>query len=249
VDHERSSSLPTLTAIKEQSAMYLFIYKTIHKNGKYYIGRHATKNLNDGYFGSGRWVTSIKNRSELSREFIEFTDTKEKLLLLEEYYISAHIDDSMCMNWTKAALGFTSEDAKRTQRQLVLEGRHPRMKRPDGTSATSDSVIDGTNPWLTRPDGSSVASDKVKNGTHNFLGGDLQRRRVDEGTHHLLGANKGIDNPMYSDKTYNFVNDDGRVEMGVTQFYMKEKYKDLASSKMSNLVNGLRKMHKGWRIV
>lgn len=35
--------------------MFYIIYKTTNViNGKYYIGKHQTKNLNDGYFGSGK---------------------------------------------------------------------------------------------------------------------------------------------------------------------------------------------------
>jgi hypothetical protein len=232
--------------------MYFFIYKTKHVNGKYYIGRHKTVNLNDGYLGSGLWVASISDKSSLVREYIEFTDTYEKLVILEEYYISVHFNDPLCMNWTKSSNGFTSEDARRINRQLVSEGRHHLLRRPDGTSVTSDRVKNGTNSWLKRSDGTSVTSERVKNGTHNFLkrpdGTSLQTDRVSNGTHHLLGANKGIDNPRFSEKTYEFVNDDGRIEKNVTQFYMKTKYKDLSSSKISLLVNGKRKTHKGWKI-
>jgi len=41
--------------------MHHTIYRTSSKSGKYYIGRHSTNNVNDGYLGSGNWVKSIKN--------------------------------------------------------------------------------------------------------------------------------------------------------------------------------------------
>jgi predicted GIY-YIG superfamily endonuclease len=40
---------------------YHFVYITRHKNGKYYVGRHSTDDLNDGYIGSGtgRYLSRI----------------------------------------------------------------------------------------------------------------------------------------------------------------------------------------------
>ena len=35
-------------------AIYNFIYKTTHINGKYYIGRHSTDDINDGYLGKNK---------------------------------------------------------------------------------------------------------------------------------------------------------------------------------------------------
>lgn len=166
--------------------MYLFVYKTTHVNGKYYIGRHQTENLDDDYLGSGKWVKSIKDQSTLSREIIIEATSIEELYQLEEYYIDLHWDDPLCMNYKKASVGMTSEDANNMvkmgknpwqtrpdgtnlQTDRVKEGTHPGLKRPDGTSLTSDRVKEGTHSFLTRPDGTSVSSDRVNNGTHNFL--------------------------------------------------------------------------------
>lgn len=40
-----------------------FIYKTISPSGKFYISRHSTNNIDDGYLGSGKWIRSIRNKS------------------------------------------------------------------------------------------------------------------------------------------------------------------------------------------
>ena len=83
-----------------------FIYKTTHTNGKYYIGRHSTDNLNDGYVGSGRWPLSIKDKSTLTREILEFADDFETLKLREGEYLTEHYGKLNCMNRNIDPVGF-----------------------------------------------------------------------------------------------------------------------------------------------
>lgn len=85
--------------------MYLFVYKTIHQNGKFYIGRHQTDNLNDGYFGSGKWVKSIKEKTLLSRYILQEANNFEELCFLEQKYIDIHWNDPNCMNYVKSSIG------------------------------------------------------------------------------------------------------------------------------------------------
>lgn len=87
--------------------MYHFIYKTTHISGKYYVGRHSTKNIDDGYFGSGKWVRSIKDKSQLKKEILKFC-TKDELLKEEEKIISQHIGNYNCMNYNNSSVGFSS---------------------------------------------------------------------------------------------------------------------------------------------
>jgi len=61
--------------------IYHFVYKTTHINGKYYIGRHTTKKLNDNYYGSGLWVKSIKDKTNLSRSIIAHANNIEQLII------------------------------------------------------------------------------------------------------------------------------------------------------------------------
>jgi hypothetical protein len=88
--------------------MFHYIYKTTHENGKYYIGRHSTKNKEDGYFGSGTWVRGIKDKSKLKREIIYEVKTVEELLVAEKRFIGEHISNPLCMNFNNNAVGFAS---------------------------------------------------------------------------------------------------------------------------------------------
>ena len=89
-------------------SIYHFVYKTTHTNGKYYIGRHTTKNLNDGYYGSGKWVKEIKDKNQLNTQILCFVDNQKELLIMEQKYIDENFDDPLCMNFLKSSSGFDS---------------------------------------------------------------------------------------------------------------------------------------------
>lgn len=88
--------------------MIHYIYKLVHTNGRYYIGRHSTKNLNDGYLGSGKWPRSIRNKQELIKEIISYCASMDELLLAEKELLKEHIGKPMCMNFNNNSIGFAS---------------------------------------------------------------------------------------------------------------------------------------------
>jgi len=90
--------------------MYNYTYKTKHVNGKYYVGRHSTDNLDDGYLGSGTWVRQIQDKSLLSKEILSFFDSFEDLLEAEKVLISEHIDHKHNMNFNSSSVGFSTGD-------------------------------------------------------------------------------------------------------------------------------------------
>jgi hypothetical protein len=71
--------------------MYFFIYKTVNKiNEKYYIGKHQTKNLNDGYMGSGLLLNRAINKygiKNFERTILKFYDSLEELNNAEKEFI------------------------------------------------------------------------------------------------------------------------------------------------------------------
>lgn len=90
--------------------MHHFTYKTTHPNGKYYVGRHSTTNLNDGYVGSGSWIREIKDKTVLTVEILNYFETFEDLLVAEEKLINDHINQPNNMNWNKSPVGFSTGD-------------------------------------------------------------------------------------------------------------------------------------------
>ena len=84
------------------------IYKTSSPSGKYYVGRHTTSDINDGYVGSGKWVRSIKDSSRLIREILEICPTFDMLVAAERKYLSEHVGKENCMNFNNQPVGFGS---------------------------------------------------------------------------------------------------------------------------------------------
>ncbi len=67
--------------------MYFTIYKiTNNINGKFYVGMHKTKNLEDGYFGSGKLLKRAINkhgREHFTKEYLFIFDTYEEMISKE----------------------------------------------------------------------------------------------------------------------------------------------------------------------
>lgn len=93
--------------------MYHYIYKTVNTlNGMYYFGRHSTKNLDDGYLGSGKYLLNAfkkYGKQHFKREILEFARSSEDLWCLEERYITKEmIDDPNCYNQAFGGINYLS---------------------------------------------------------------------------------------------------------------------------------------------
>ncbi len=105
-------------ANKSESKKYHYIYKTTNLiNGKHYIGKHSTNNLNDGYLGSGTYLRrSVKKHGEqnFEKKILEYCDTYEKLNQREKEIVTEDvIKDPCCMNLKPGGLGgFNNEEHK-----------------------------------------------------------------------------------------------------------------------------------------
>lgn len=92
---------------------FRYTYKVVLQNGsladKVYYGQHTTKNLYDGYRGSGRVVKDYyKKYPERSSSIVyiqKFYDTKEELDQAEKELIEPHLGKDYCLNIARGGDG------------------------------------------------------------------------------------------------------------------------------------------------
>ena len=147
---------------------YHFVYKTIHRDGYFYIGRHSTDTLNDGYLGSGLWVNRA-SKDKLRKQILSFASSFDELVKLEENFISKYYDDPLCMNMKRASVGWTPQDAKEAVTKQIETGKNALC---NGRKIKRNIISqDAGNK------GREAVKKMFEAGTHP-LGGDLARERI-----------------------------------------------------------------------
>ena len=126
--------------------MFHFIYKTESESGKYDIGRHSTQNIDDEYFGSGKWIRSIKDKSKLKRTILEYCQDFESLVQKEQIYLKEHINNEYCMNFNNNSFVFATGELNpaknpevRRKRSLKITGENNPAKRLEVRMKMSES--------------------------------------------------------------------------------------------------------------
>ena len=82
--------------------MYYTVYKVTNLiNGKFYIGKHQTKDLNDGYMGSGNLIKYAIRKygiSNFTKEYLEILDSEQKMNLAEKILvvIDSEVSYNLC---------------------------------------------------------------------------------------------------------------------------------------------------------
>jgi hypothetical protein len=196
-----------------------FIYKTTHTNGKYYIGRHSTEDTDDGYIGSGKWPSSIKDKTTVTREILEYATDNLHLKELERGYLNEHFGKLECMNMTPDPIGFDTENnpMRRPEVAEKLSGvNHWTIKNPEkvlkGEShwmntnpkakehfLKTNPVLDGRNAWLA-----------IERGRNVFINNNPSIWRSEQGIHHWQNGNApntdgALNKKLIEEGTHNFL--------------------------------------------
>lgn len=111
---------------------FFYIYKTTCKvTGRYYIGMHATSNLEDGYIGSGRRLKYSIQKHGLenhTKEILEFLPDQTSLVNREIQLVNEDLlMDPNCMNLMKGGEGgFISVEQQK--RRAIAAGKATALK-------------------------------------------------------------------------------------------------------------------------
>lgn len=170
------------------------IYKTTHKNGKYYIGSHSTENIDDGYMGSGRWVKQIKDKSALTREILEYADNEKSKREIEGKYLAEHYGKPGCMNMTPDPIGFNSDNNPMKDPEVAAKisgdnhylNKHPE-KREIFRKTQNELVANGTHTLVGDKNPMHKQENKVKVGEatrKRNLENNPSTFRAEQGVHH-----------------------------------------------------------------
>ena len=89
---------------------YHIIYKTTRPStGEYYIGKHSTNNLEDGYQGSGTRLLRVLKKEECTTEVLHYCRNEEEAYKLEGEIVDlGRLSDPLCLNLMVGGYGFYS---------------------------------------------------------------------------------------------------------------------------------------------
>jgi hypothetical protein len=140
---------------------YYIIYKITNTvDGKFYIGAHITKNVEDSYMGSGKKIKyAIKKHGieNFKKEILYYLSNKEELYKKEYEEVKKYLGNENCYNIISGGNGGYPLN---TNKVIVVDGNGKRFKvdKNDPRYLSGDLI-----PW------NRGKSNKLKNtGTHNW---------------------------------------------------------------------------------
>lgn len=175
--------------------MFYTIYKITNKlNGKYYIGKHQTKDLNDGYMGSGKLITrAIKKHGidNFTKEILFVFDNEDEMNAKEaELVVVSEETYNLCAGgkggWSyvnREGLGhtFTQDDLEK-----AIENSRKSPKRKEVNLNNKQRFIDDP-----------IYREKMLLNLSKRKGGSKGRVWTEETKQKMSKIKSGSNNPQY----------------------------------------------------
>lgn len=197
--------------------MWHYVYViTNNINGKRYVGKHSTNNLDDGYMGSGVTLKGSQKRygiENFSKRIVNFFDTEDEAYAYEERYI-ARVDavkNDRFYNVINGGIGFGSGEnhpyygktLSEETRQKMSEARkgknNPNFGKPmseEQKRKISEAKSGENNYWYGRKhseDTKRKMSEWQKDGNNPMLG----KKHSEESRKRMSEAHRGEKNSMF----------------------------------------------------
>ena len=196
---------------------YHLVYKTtVVETGRFYIGKHSTRVLDDGYFGSGKLIGSFIKKygiSGLNREILAYCNSakdafqKEKEIIGDLYRL-----DENCMNLQPGGGGgFHSEEHQRKCSSAGNKGLKKKLEDPEFRAKFSEAVSKSN--ILAYEEGRKVSKGWASSATQKAQSPEAREKR--KNTFEKIGHQQGEKNSNFG-KRWSWAND------GVSNFRVEK---------------------------
>lgn len=135
---DNKNQIHTITTVEIK--MYYIVYKITNlKNGRFYIGKHSTIDINDGYMGSGTALRQTQEKLGLKyfkKEILIVCDSEEMMNQAEKIYIKGarYNTPKKCYNRVNGGGGYKKDPNKiKFSMKDIIEGRVKLTTTEDST--------------------------------------------------------------------------------------------------------------------
>lgn len=167
-----------------------FVYEIRCKEtGKFYRGKHSTDDLDDGYLGSGRWISNgvrKHGKERYERIILEMCSTSEEAFAREKELIAEVRGQTLCMNQKEGGKGLTSEDDSKM------------WERPGFREKTVESMRQSRQRSWSDPEWKAKTSSSLSSAVTKLWEDEEYRAKVSSGN--SVAAKKVWENPLYREQ-------------------------------------------------